>query len=735
LPYRFIKDVEVKGKTILLRAGIDLPVKAGNIISTRRLAEHAKTIKELSDKKAKVVVLAYQGRPKKHNFIPLEQHSKAVSELIKKPVSFFEWAEDFESAIKAMQDGDILFLDNTRFLPEEVLGVDVSIEEYSKTQIIQKLAGVSDFFVNNALSVSHRNQATIVGFSPLLPCFVGPILERELNALDKAKIIKGNRLLIIGGTKNKDSVKLVECLLTKNLIDTVLVGGLFGELFLRAKGIFLGAKEEFLKEKEFFILIDKAKKLLEKFSEKIILPVDVAIDVSGERKEILIKELPSESIIKDIGKETVKIFSRKLSNADLIIWNGPLGVYEEKAFLLGTKEIAQAVVNSNAFTVLGGGDTETALEKANMNLKRFNHFSLAGKAFLLYLSGEKLPGLIALEKCAFVGREASFVLQKRDLPSFLNELKKTGKVIVPTVNETGATCFQEFSNQELFLKERTFFSAKRFLIKPDEKLFFFKNKNKDYEISPILEKEKTILFGIRPCDTHAIVALDRIFLDYYCVDPFYSARRKNTFIIALQCNQACENGFCTSLKTDKPLNFDLLFFEREKDFLISVGSDKGKQFVSKKFFKQSKKQIPIVDLKCNKSIPSKNLKQTLDTNFEHAVWEQEGNRCLSCTNCTEICPTCYCFSIKEDFCFGNNDSERFRHWDSCQLQSFTTVAGGHAFRAGRKSRLRQFVMHKLSYFIENQRMQLCVGCGRCISACPVDIDITKIVNRIFGDKK
>jgi ferredoxin len=325
----------------------------------------------------------------------------------------------------------------------------------------------------------------------------------------------------------------------------------------------------------------------------------------------------------------------------------------------------------------------------------------------------------------------SHAIKKEGLPEFLASLQKKFLVMVPAKNPLGATCFQAYEGQGLFLGTRTDFSPKKFFLPPKEKMFSFKKKSLSYGVSQETPSEKRIIFGIRPCDTHALAALDALFLKDSGQDPFYAARRKNTILIALQCNEACENGFCTSMGTSRPTGHDLLFIGRGQDFFVVAETAKGRALLGEKFFKPTRDAAPTSEIKCATRLETGNLAENLRKNFSHPVWAREAERCLSCTSCTQSCPTCYCYTTSDDFEFGSGtESSRSRQPDSCQLKRFTEVAGGHVFRESRAARLRQFVLHKLSYYRKNHGTQLCVGCGRCISACPAKISIASIANEI-----
>ena len=324
----------------------------------------------------------------------------------------------------------------------------------------------------------------------------------------------------------------------------------------------------------------------------------------------------------------------------------------------------------------------------------------------------------------------NYTIKKEQVPEFLNSLKKF-EVVAPVKDPQSPPRFQIYTGQELFLKGRTAFSPKRFFRPGKEKIFSFTKTDKSYEVSPELDKTKRIIFGVRPCDTHSLDVLDVLFIKYFGKDQFYSTRRNNTIVIAIQCKESCENGFCTSMGTSQASGHDILFIERGPDYFVQVETEKGKKLVESKLFKNTGDAPPTFEIKDQIELDTLNLGETLYSEFDNKIWKEESKRCLSCTSCTQICPTCYCYTTEDEFVFGSgNNSERFRLLDSCQLKRFTKVAGNHVFRESRASRLRQFVLHKLSYFEENHGKQLCVGCGRCITACPVNISLVDIANKI-----
>lgn len=392
-----ITSIELKGKTIIIRVDLNSSVKEGKIIPGARLKEHSKTFSFLSSKKAKTVILSHQGRKGRDDFISLKNHLPILKELTGKKILFSSWKENFKEKVSSLQNGGILLMENTRFLDFE--SQEKTPEEHSKEKIIQELASVSDAFVLDALSVSHRSHASVVGFIPLLPSFSGPVLDAELTNLDKAlNFQQSPRLLLLGGAKPEDSSKTLNFFLKENKTDKVLVSGIFGELFLVSLGKKFGKKDSFFTSKNYLSLIPELKEIYGEFKEKIVLPKDFALDKKGKRENLFVEELPTDFISKDIGEQTIKVFSEEIKQAKLIVFNGPPGVFEEENFALGTKEILKAMSENKGFTFLGGGDTGTALATLGFSAEQFSFVSLSGKASLKYLSGKKLVAIEALRK-------------------------------------------------------------------------------------------------------------------------------------------------------------------------------------------------------------------------------------------------------------------------------------------------------------------------------------------------
>ena len=344
----------------------------------QRIKESSETIKELKTKGAKVIVIAHQGRKGKDDCISLKQHAKLLSKFTK-----IKFVEDIigkiaETEISKLENGNAILLENIRFLDEEM--------KPGKNTFVKFFIGKIDIYVNDAFSVCHRKQTSIVTFPKYFKNCMGRVLEREVRALEKVNL--KDCLYILGGAKPKDNIKLLK----KN---RVLATGFFGQLCLIAKGIKFGEYEKFLKDflkDEFNVYKKLAKKL-----DNTIVPIDYAVKVNGKRKEILVEDFPNKHIVYDIGKMTMNRFNDEIKKASAIYVKGPSGDCRDPLFCRGTISILKAVSKSKGFTLIGGGHLNDAIDKSKIPRNKFSHISLSGGALLSYLSGEKLPGLKALK--------------------------------------------------------------------------------------------------------------------------------------------------------------------------------------------------------------------------------------------------------------------------------------------------------------------------------------------------
>jgi phosphoglycerate kinase len=399
--YLTLDDFNVKDKVVLVRVDFNSEIDPDTkkVTSDVRIRAHAETtIKELAEKGAKVVILAHQGRKGEADFTPLKQHAEILGKILKCPVKYVDdiYGEEAQAAIKNLQSGEVLVLGNVRgFDGETKKGTP---EEHAKTPLVQKLAPLADLFVNDAFAAAHRAHVSMVGFTAVLPSAAGRIMERELKSLSRAlETPEKPCVYVMGGAKADDSLEISKYVLGNDIADYVVVGGVTSQLFLAAKGVNLGKTTmDFLAKKELTGLILGIKAIMQKYPDGIAVPVDVALDVNGKRKEITVDQLPTEYSIFDIGTKTSKNYAEIISKAKSIVVSGPMGVYENKEFNYGTKKVFEAIADSKAFSLAGGGNTIAAIQEYGLT-KKISYISTAGGALIEFLMGKKLPGVVALE--------------------------------------------------------------------------------------------------------------------------------------------------------------------------------------------------------------------------------------------------------------------------------------------------------------------------------------------------
>jgi len=399
-----IDDFDFKGKTALVRVDFNSPIdpKTKKVLDDTRIKAHGEsTIKELSQKGARVVILAHQGRPGDPDFTPLKEHAQLLGKILGKPVKYVDdvFGEKAQKAIKELKNSEILVLDNVRnFAEEQKKGTP---EEHAKTEMVRKLAPLADVFVNDAFAAAHRAHVSIVGFTAVLPSVAGRIMEREVKAL--TKVVQNPEkpcVYVLGGAKADDALKISQYVLKNKIADHVLTGGVVGHLFLAAKGIDLGKPNmEFLEKKELMPFIPGIKELMNSYPRNIEVPVDLVVEADKKRMEIPVNKLPTNYPIFDIGPETVKKYVAIVRGAKSIVVSGPMGVFENKQFAFGTTKTFEAIASSKAFSLVGGGHSIAAVEELGL-ANKMGYVSTAGGALIEFLMGEKLPGVVALEKAA-----------------------------------------------------------------------------------------------------------------------------------------------------------------------------------------------------------------------------------------------------------------------------------------------------------------------------------------------
>ncbi|MBE3568917.1 MAG: phosphoglycerate kinase [Bacillales bacterium] len=386
-----IKDVDVKGKRVFCRVDFNVPMKDGNVTDDTRIRAALPTIRYLSENGAKVILASHLGRPKGQvvEEMRLTPVAKRLSELLHKDVrkSNESYGDEVKAEIAKMEDGDILLLENVRFHPGE---------EKNDPELAKAFAELADIYVNDAFGAAHRAHASTEGIAKYLPAVAGFLMEKELEALGNA-LSNPDRpfTAIIGGAKVKDKIGVIDNLLDK--VDHLIIGGGLAYTFVKAKGYEVG--KSLLEEDK----IELAKDFMKKAEEKGVhfyMPIDVVVaddfSETANTKVVSIEEIPSGWEALDIGPETRKKYREVILNSKLVIWNGPMGVFEMDTFAEGTKAVAQALADAeNTYTIIGGGDSAAAVEKFHL-ADHMDHVSTGGGASLEFMEGKQLPGVVAL---------------------------------------------------------------------------------------------------------------------------------------------------------------------------------------------------------------------------------------------------------------------------------------------------------------------------------------------------
>ncbi|MFQ6119407.1 MAG: phosphoglycerate kinase [Methanosarcinales archaeon] len=392
-----LDDVETKGKTVLLRVDFNSPVDpvTKKITDITRIKRHVETIKDLED--SKLVILAHQGRPGDLDFITLEQHAKILSGIVPQEVQYIPdiFGPAAKDKIKDLKEGEVLLLENTRFFAEEILNRPAEVQK--DTALVKNLAPLADLYVNDAFAAAHRSQPSIVGFPMVLPSVAGRLMQKELEVL--GAVMKGDEkpeIFVIGGAKFKDAVELIKYVLENDIADQVLLTGIVGNLFLLGRGVDLGESKNLIEQSAPSGLMDEVRRLIQDHGRRIETPVDVAVNVDGERVEHTLNRLPDDHQILDIGEGTIAIVCREIRNAGTVVANGPPGKFEDSKFEYGTKKILQAIAETSGRSVIGGGHIVAEAVKYGLDDK-IDYISTGGGAMIQLLSGKELPAIRALE--------------------------------------------------------------------------------------------------------------------------------------------------------------------------------------------------------------------------------------------------------------------------------------------------------------------------------------------------
>jgi len=389
-----IKDLDVKGKRVLVRCDFNVPMDENlNITDDRRIRSSLPTINYLIENNAKVILMSHLGRPKGEPSpkYSLEPVAKRLSELLDKKVVFAKddrvVSDSVREIVFNMKEGEVVLLENTRFRKEETKNG----EDFAK-----ELASLGDLYVNDAFGTCHRAHASNVGISNILPSAVGFLVEKEITVMGNA-LEKPERpfLAILGGAKVSDKIGVIDNLLNK--VDSIIIGGGMAYTFFKAQNYEIGTS---IVEEDKLELARELMKKAEEKGVKLLLPVDIVVasefSNDAEYKTVTIDKIPEDMMGMDMGEESIKAFTEEIKKAKTIVWNGPMGVFEMENFKKGTDAIAKAMAEANAITIVGGGDSASAVEKAGYS-QNMTHISTGGGASLEFLEGKILPGIAAID--------------------------------------------------------------------------------------------------------------------------------------------------------------------------------------------------------------------------------------------------------------------------------------------------------------------------------------------------
>lgn len=387
-----VRDIDVSGKRVLVRVDFNVPFdKEGNVTDDTRIRAALPTIKYLAGEGARVILMSHLGRPKGKvdDRFRLDPVADRLEELLGAPVHKTDdcVGEEVQQAVDGMKDGDVLLLENVRFYPEE---------EKNDEKFARRLAALGDVFANDAFGTAHRAHASTAGVADFLPAVAGFLMEKELEMLGQVLESPGRPFLaVIGGAKVSDKIAVIDNLLQK--VDALLIGGGMANTFLKARGLEVGQS---LVEADKTELAGELMRKAKQRNVELLLPVDVVVapaaSPDAQARVVAVENIPADTMALDIGPETARLYGNRLKGAGTVVWNGPMGVFEMEPFAAGTMEVARALAESNAVSVIGGGDSAAAVHKAGV-ADRITHISTGGGASLEFLEGKVLPGVAALQ--------------------------------------------------------------------------------------------------------------------------------------------------------------------------------------------------------------------------------------------------------------------------------------------------------------------------------------------------
>lgn len=412
-----LDDFDFQDRTVILRLDINSPLDpvACRLRDDNRIRKSLPTIRELSDTGARTVILAHQGDTEDYrSLVSLAPHAERLSELLARLVRFIDdiAGPAAIAAIKDLKSGELLLLNNVRYLTEEVSTftnfVKLTPEQMAQTRLVRNLAPLADLFVCEAIAAAHRSAPSLVGFAEALPAAGGRLFVEELGALTR---IKGSPaqpcIFLLGGSRIADAFSMMEQVLREGTAQRVLTSGLTGEVMLLAQGHALGeATEQLIRDKGLWPFVDRARSLLQAYGERILYPTDFAVDAGprpGEagsgRVEVGLNDLPADRLLVDIGEGTIARYVKMIQQAATLFVNGPAGVYEQPASALGTERLWTAIADAPGYSVIGGGDSVAAAGRFGVR-ERMGYVCTSGGGMVRFLSGQSLPVVDALRRAA-----------------------------------------------------------------------------------------------------------------------------------------------------------------------------------------------------------------------------------------------------------------------------------------------------------------------------------------------
>ncbi|MDG5777802.1 phosphoglycerate kinase [Haloarculaceae archaeon H-GB1-1] len=399
--FQTLDDLE-GGQRVLVRLDLNSPVEDGVVQDNRRFDRHAETVRELVDAGHRVVLMAHQGRPGRDTFVSLEQHADILADHVGHDIGFVAdtYGEAALDAIHGLAAGEALLLENVRMVDDELPEKDPT--EHAESEFVQTLAPEFDAYVNDAYSAAHRAHASLVGFPEVLPAYAGRVMETEYeaNSAIASREFDGNVTMVVGGTKATDVIDVMSAI--GDRVDDFLLGGIAGELFLRAAGYPVGEDvgDMDLFDEQWEANSETVTEMLESRRDQITLATDLAYEgEADERAEIDVEEIAEKDrAFLDVGSDTVETYDPVIRDSEAVFVKGALGLFEDERFAEGTVGVLEAIAETDCFSVVGGGDTSRAIEMYGLDEDDFSHVSIAGGAYIRALTGAELVGVDALRR-------------------------------------------------------------------------------------------------------------------------------------------------------------------------------------------------------------------------------------------------------------------------------------------------------------------------------------------------